>query len=76
MRNGHDENAKRRLTERAEIAAAVDFLLARGFVADDIPVQLARYYYLDIDLLNEILLEDEHLAEPIPSGETVWQRVA
>lgn len=76
MRNALDENAKRRLTDRAEIAVAVDFLLARGFVTDDIPVQLARYYYIDIDLLNEILLEDQQLSEPIPSAETIWQQVA
>lgn len=76
MRNALDENAKRRLTERAEITVAVDFLLSRGFASEDIPTQLTRYYYVDIDLLNEVLLEDQHLSEPIPTADTVWQEVA
>lgn len=76
MRQALDENAKRRLTERAEITVAVDFLLSRGFASEDIPEQLTRYYYVDIDLLNEILLEDQHLSEPIPSADAIWKEVA
>jgi len=76
MRQALDENAKRRLTERAEITVAVDFLLARGFASEDIPLQLTRYYYVDIDLLNEILLEDQHLSAPIPTADTAWKEVA
>ena len=76
MRHALDENAKRRLTERAEISVAVDFLLSRGFTSEDIPAQLTRYYYVDIDLLNEVLLEDQHLSEPIPTADTVRQEVA
>jgi hypothetical protein len=76
MRNSLDENAKRRLTGRGEIATAVDFLVSRGIAADDIPVQLARYYYVDIDLVNEILLEDRQLTAPLPSAEEAWRSVA
>lgn len=76
MRQALDENAKRRLTARTEIAVAVDFLLSRGFASDDIPAQLTRYYYVDIDLLNEILLEDRHLSEPIPNADAIWKEVA
>ncbi len=76
MRSALDENAKRRLTGRDEIAVAVDFLASRGFAAEDIPVQLAHYYYVDIDLVNEILLEGRQLASPLPSADAVWRRVA
>lgn len=76
MRAALDENAKRRLTGRLEIATAVEFLIARGIAAEDIPVQLARYYYVDIDLVNEVLLEDRQLVAPIPSAEDAWRSVA
>lgn len=76
MSQALDENAKRRLTERAEIAVAVDFLLSRGFAAEEIPVQLAQFYYVDIDLVNEVLLEDQQLTAPIPSADAVWKEVA
>lgn len=76
MRTALDENAKRRLTGRSEIAVAVDFLVARGFAADEIPIQLARYYYVDIDLVNEVLAEDRQLTAPLPSAEEAWRSVA
>ena len=76
MRAALDENAKRRLTGRSEIAVAVDFLVARGFAPDDIPSQLARYYYVDIDLVNEVLMEDRQLTAPLPSAEEAWRSVA
>lgn len=76
MRHALDENAKRRLTERAEISVAVDFLLARGIASDDIAAQLTRYYYVDIDLLNEVLLEDQQLSAPIPTADAIWKEVA
>jgi len=55
MRYLLNENAKRRLTERAQLSVAVDVLLANGVAADDVAPRLCRYYYVDIDLLNEIL---------------------
>ena len=76
MRAAPDENAKRRLTGRTEIAVAVDFLTSRGFAQEEIPVQLARFYYVDIDLVNEILLEGNQLAKPLPSAEEAWRSVA
>lgn len=76
MRHGLDENAKRRLTERAEISVAVDFLVARGFGVEDIPLQLSRYYYIDIDVLNDVLAEDQVLSQPLPTATDVWRRVA
>lgn len=76
MRTALDENAKRRLTGRREIATAVDFLVSHGFGPDDIPIQLARYYYVDIDIVNEVLMEDRHLTVPLPSAEEAWRSVA
>lgn len=76
MRHGLDENAKRRLTDRAEIALAVDFLLARGIVSEEIPLHLTRYYYIDMDLLNEVMLEDAQLTAPIPTADAIWKEVA
>lgn len=55
MQLAPDDCSKRRLTERAEMIAAVDFLHRRGFEDDDLPAQLARFYYIDIDLLNDVI---------------------
>lgn len=50
-----DDCAKRRLTERAELTVAAEFLMARGFDCDEIAVQLSRFYYVDIDALNDVV---------------------
>jgi hypothetical protein len=50
-----DDCGKRRLTERAEMIVAVDFLHMRGFNDDDLATQLARFYYVDVDLLNDVI---------------------
>lgn len=50
-----DDGAKRRLTERAELTVAAEFLMARGFARDEIAVQLSRFYYVDIDALNDVV---------------------
>lgn len=52
-----DDCAKRRLVERDEIEFAIRFMTSRGVKHDDVPVQLARYYYVDIDEVNAILAE-------------------
>lgn len=76
MRAALDENAKRRLTDRAEISVAVEFLISRGFDAEDIPGQLVKFYYVDIDLLNSVLVEDQILSAPLPTADGAWKRVA
>lgn len=50
-----DDCAKRRLTGRIELTVAAEFLMERGFSEDEIPIQLARFYYVDIDELNEVV---------------------
>jgi hypothetical protein len=50
-----EDCAKRRLTERAELTVAAEFLIARGYDGDEIGVQLSRFYYVDIDALNDVI---------------------
>jgi len=50
-----DGAPRRRLTEPTELALAAEFLLARGFAEDEIAVQLSRFYYVDIDALNDVV---------------------
>jgi hypothetical protein len=66
-----DDCAKRRLTERAELTVAAEFLIARGFRSDEIAVQLSRFYYIDIDALNDVV---SALSEP--STSPAWRQVA
>lgn len=66
-----DDCAKRRLTERAELMVAAEFLIARGFRSDEIAVQLSRFYYVDIDALNDVV---STLGEPKASP--AWRHVA
>lgn len=50
-----EDSLKRRLTERAEMMVAVEFLMARGFTEEEIGLQLSRFYYIDVDELNDVL---------------------
>ena len=63
-----DDCAKRRLTERSELTVAARFLIAKGFAREEIGVQLSRFYYVDIDELNDVVAA---LAAPAP-----WHRAA
>jgi len=64
MQFSNDECAKRRLVDRDEIRLAVRLLMQHGYGDDDIAPQLSRFYYVDIDTLNEELVAmlDEQLA--------------
>lgn len=66
-----DDCAKRRLTERAELTVAAEFLIARGFEMDEIAVQLSRFYYVDIDELN-VVVATLGQKSPVP----YWRQVA
>lgn len=66
-----DDCAKRRLTERSELTVAAEFLMSRGFARDDIGVQLSRFYYIDIDELNQVVA-----ALDAPARRSRWYRVA
>ncbi len=52
-----EDCAKRRLTERDELEAASAFLMSQGLDIDEVVVELARQYYVDVDALNEVLTE-------------------
>ena len=67
-----DDCAKRRLTERAELTVAAEFLIARGFDVDEIAVQLSRFYYIDVDELNEVV---SSLSQQLPVA-PAWRHVA
>jgi homoserine acetyltransferase len=71
-----DDNAKRRLTEPDQLEAVADYMLSRGYALDDIPVQLSRYYYLDLDLLNRILYRGALPSDRPAYAEPHWQQVA
>jgi hypothetical protein len=64
MHHAADESYKRRLTERAELAVAAEFLIAHGFAKDEIGVQLSRHYYVDIDELNHVVADLSRSASP------------
>jgi ribosomal protein S24E len=63
-----DDCAKRRLVEHDEIEFAIRFMTSRGVKHDDVPVQLARYYYVDIDEVNAIMAKVE--ADPALAEKT------
>ena len=59
---------RRRLTEPAELAVAAEFLMARGFAEDEIAVQLSRFYYVDIDALNDVVAVLARHVAPVREG--------
>jgi hypothetical protein len=72
-----DDCAKRRLTERAELTVAAEFLISRGFARDEIGAQLSRFYYVDIDELNEVVADlDLSVNRDSPAGRAPWYRAA
>ncbi len=69
-----EDNAKRRLTQPDELTAVADFMMVRGYALEDIPVQLSRYYYVDLDMLNEILYRGAMPTEThMPAGQSLAQ---
>ena len=50
-----DETAKRRLTERVDMATAINILRSQGYGDDELLVELVKLFYLDLDEFNEIL---------------------
>ncbi|MEO4001276.1 hypothetical protein [Mesorhizobium sp. CAU 1732] len=70
MQTLSDDCAKRRLTERAELTVAAEFLIARGFDSDEIAVHLSRFYYIDIDALNDVV------STLAPAHSHSWKHVA
>ncbi|MBO6718363.1 MAG: hypothetical protein JJ913_10445 [Rhizobiaceae bacterium] len=76
MQGTPDDNSKRRLTEPEQLSAVADLMLSRGYALDDIPVHLTRFYYVDLDLLNEILYRGAIPAAPVQPAAEAWREVA
>ncbi|TWH31732.1 MULTISPECIES: hypothetical protein [unclassified Aminobacter] len=68
-----EESLKRRLTEPDHLAVAARFLMERGYERDEIAVELSRHFYVDIDMLNEVVVA---LAAPPAPMPTQWWRAA
>ena len=54
-----DSHYKSRLIDRAHIAAAVDYMLARGISESTVVMELSRHFYVDMDELNAVLTARE-----------------
>lgn len=77
MQFSNDECAKRRLVERDEIKVAVRLLMQHGYDDADIAPQLSKFYYVDIDTLNEELaaMLEQQLAMAV-TGAQGFRKVA
>jgi hypothetical protein len=51
------DDAKMQLVERRTVFEAVSYLRDQGFEAEDVERCLVRFFYVDLDLLNEALTE-------------------
>jgi hypothetical protein len=49
-----EDNEKRRLTEAADILNAIRILRKRGVSGEEMPVELTRIFYVDLDAFNEV----------------------
>jgi hypothetical protein len=48
---------KTKLVDRRAIYESVSYLRSHGFDAEEVQLCLVRYFYVDLDLLNEALTE-------------------
>lgn len=58
---------KRRLVDRAQITAVVDYMRGHGLESEIIAVELARLFYVDMDELNSVLTAPDASAAIAPS---------
>ena len=56
-----DDNSKRRLTERGDIAAAIDILTAEGYTTDELLGEMTKLFYIDLDAFNDVLSRGQKL---------------
>ena len=50
-----EDHAKRRLTERQDIAIAVSILKREGVGEDKLLSEITKLFYVDLDTFNEVL---------------------
>lgn len=60
-----DDSAKRRLTERHDIAVAVNILKREGVDDDELLSEITKLFYVDLDAFNDVL-----------NGEPASQRIS
>ncbi len=56
-----EDNEKRRLTDAADILNAIKILRKRGVSGEEMPIELTRIFYLDLDAFNEVANADDVL---------------
>lgn len=52
MRYSREDSIKVRLTDRVQLVMAVEKLMEQGVAEELIPVQLTRFFYVDLDELK------------------------
>lgn len=57
---------KRRLVDRAQITAVVDYMRGHGLKSETIAIELARLFYVDMDELNSVLAAPDASAPGTP----------
>ena len=50
-----EDNAKKRLTDRLDIMAAINILRAEGYEHEDLIREITRIFYIDLDEYNDIV---------------------
>ncbi len=60
-----EDLSKRRLTERFDILAAIEFMRSRGCRTEEIILEITKVFYVDLDEFNEVL--KSHRAAYSPS---------
>ena len=56
-----EDHAKRRLTERGDIVAAIDILTAEGYTTDELLGEITKLFYVDLDAFNDVLRREQKL---------------
>lgn len=67
MVDAGEDVVKRRLVDRAQITAVVDYMRGHGLESEVIAMELARMFYVDMDELNAVLATPEMPARAMPS---------
>jgi hypothetical protein len=56
-----EDTSKRRLTDPVDILTAVNLLRSRGYRTEDMIVEIAKVFYVDLDEFNQVVKSDTAL---------------
>ena len=56
MLHSIEDTAKRRLTERLDIQAAMNIMKSRGYQIEEIIGEITKIFYVDLDEFNHVLM--------------------